>query len=79
MQLTDLGRTAAYALTHRPDFPQPFALGPKTLRWDRAEVAEWLKGCRGRVAPKPTRQKSRRQSPRLSTMVVDGVTFRRAR
>jgi predicted DNA-binding transcriptional regulator AlpA len=32
-----LGRTAAYELTHRPDFPAPICLSSRCYRWWAAE------------------------------------------
>ena len=34
-----LGRTAAYELTHRPDFPDPVPISPRCYRWWASEVA----------------------------------------
>jgi predicted DNA-binding transcriptional regulator AlpA len=33
-----LGRTAAYELTHRPEFPDPVAVSPRCYRWWASEV-----------------------------------------
>jgi predicted DNA-binding transcriptional regulator AlpA len=29
-----------------PRFPRPYAFGPKTIRFSRREVLEWVEGCR---------------------------------
>jgi predicted DNA-binding transcriptional regulator AlpA len=34
-----LGRTSAYDLTHRPDFPAPVRISPRCYRWWATEVA----------------------------------------
>ena len=33
-----LGRTAAYELTRRPDFPEPVVVSPRCYRWWASEV-----------------------------------------
>jgi len=33
-----LGRTAAYELTHRPEFPEPVPISPRCYRWWASEV-----------------------------------------
>jgi predicted DNA-binding transcriptional regulator AlpA len=33
-----LGRTAAYELTHRPEFPRPVLISPRCYRWWASEV-----------------------------------------
>jgi predicted DNA-binding transcriptional regulator AlpA len=33
-----LGRTAAYELTHRPEFPNPVPVSPRCYRWWASEV-----------------------------------------
>jgi predicted DNA-binding transcriptional regulator AlpA len=35
----NLGRTAAYQLTHRPGFPDPVTISPRCYRWWAREVA----------------------------------------
>jgi predicted DNA-binding transcriptional regulator AlpA len=37
-KLFKLGRTAAYELTHRPDFPEPVPISPRCYRWWASEV-----------------------------------------
>jgi predicted DNA-binding transcriptional regulator AlpA len=37
-ELFKLGRTAAYELTHRPDFPEPVPISPRCYRWWASEV-----------------------------------------
>jgi predicted DNA-binding transcriptional regulator AlpA len=36
--LFKLGRTAAYELTHRPEFPEPVPVSPRCYRWWASEV-----------------------------------------
>jgi predicted DNA-binding transcriptional regulator AlpA len=51
-----LGRTAAYDLTHRPDFPAHVPVSPRCYRWWASEVnafAEALRRERARPAPRP--------------------------
>lgn len=51
-----LGRTAAYELTHRPEFPDPIAISPRCYRWLPSEVAAFAATLRQR----PTRASTRR-------------------
>jgi predicted DNA-binding transcriptional regulator AlpA len=37
-KLFNLGRTAAYELTHRPDFPDPVPISSRCYRWWASEV-----------------------------------------
>jgi predicted DNA-binding transcriptional regulator AlpA len=37
-KLFNLGRTAAYELTHRPDFPEPVPISSRCYRWWASEV-----------------------------------------
>jgi predicted DNA-binding transcriptional regulator AlpA len=41
-----LGRTAAYELTHRPDFPDPVPISPRCYRWWASEVARFTAALR---------------------------------
>jgi predicted DNA-binding transcriptional regulator AlpA len=41
-----LGRTAAYELTHRDDFPVPVVISPRCYRWPAREVAVFAAGLR---------------------------------
>lgn len=41
-----LGRTAAYELTHRDDFPVPVVISPRCYRWPAGEVAAFAAGLR---------------------------------
>ncbi|MGH3159307.1 MAG: helix-turn-helix transcriptional regulator [Streptosporangiaceae bacterium] len=53
-----LGRTAAYELTHRPEFPKPVVISPRCYRWWASEVGEYAsnlsrEGVRRRNRPTP--------------------------
>jgi predicted DNA-binding transcriptional regulator AlpA len=57
-----LGRTAAYELTHRPEFPDPVPVSPRCYRWWASEVCEFAvtlrheraQGCHQRTSrPRP--------------------------
>ena len=59
--LFKLGRTAAYELTHRPEFPAPVQVSRRCLRWWASEVNEYAdtlqrEGTRRRARPATTRQ-----------------------
>jgi predicted DNA-binding transcriptional regulator AlpA len=58
-----LGRTAAYELTHRPDFPAAICLSSRCYRWWAAEVTAFAGGLRQPARP-ATRQRSRRPATR---------------
>lgn len=47
-----LGRTAAYELTHRPDFPEPVPVSPRCYRWWASEIDAFAASLRdGRTRP----------------------------
>jgi predicted DNA-binding transcriptional regulator AlpA len=47
-----LGRTAAYELTHRPEFPGPVRVSPRCYRWWASEVNAFADSLRcERAAP----------------------------
>lgn len=41
-QRVGLKRSAIYAMVARGDFPAPFKLGAKSVRWLESEVAAWM-------------------------------------
>jgi predicted DNA-binding transcriptional regulator AlpA len=67
--LFGLGRTAAYELTHRPDFPTPLRLSPRCYRWWPAEVAAFAADLRHQAQPanhgRPARQAAAQEIPEL--------------
>ncbi|MBO0803223.1 MAG: AlpA family phage regulatory protein [Nocardiopsaceae bacterium] len=54
-----LGRTAAYELTHRPEFPGPIAISPRCYRWWASEVAAFAAALRQEPA-RTSAQRTRR-------------------
>ena len=44
--LFKLGRTAAYELTHRPDFPEAVPISPRCYRWWASEVEAFADSLR---------------------------------
>jgi predicted DNA-binding transcriptional regulator AlpA len=44
--LLKLGRTAAYELTHHPDFPEPVPVSPRCYRWWASEVEAFADSLR---------------------------------
>lgn len=48
--LFELGRTAAYELTHRPDFPEPVVLSSRCYRWWASEVTAFAIAIRSENA-----------------------------
>jgi predicted DNA-binding transcriptional regulator AlpA len=58
-QIFKLGRTAAYELTHRPDFPDPVQVSARCYRWWASEVDTFTAALpreHARQAPRPTRR-----------------------
>ena len=37
-----LGRSAIYRLMREGQFPEPFRIGPGTVRWSAREIEEWV-------------------------------------
>jgi predicted DNA-binding transcriptional regulator AlpA len=68
--LFGLGRTAAYALTHRPGFPAPVTLSARCYRWWAHEVAAFAADLR-KQAPPAGQPASRR---RATYQAVPGQT-----
>ncbi len=53
--LFKLGRTAAYELTHRPDFPEPVPISPRCYRWWASEVEAFAATLRRKRSEQPPR------------------------
>jgi predicted DNA-binding transcriptional regulator AlpA len=60
--LFKLGRTAAYELTHRPEFPTPVQLSPRCLRWWASEVAAYAASLQFEGGRRAGRQMTARQA-----------------
>jgi predicted DNA-binding transcriptional regulator AlpA len=56
-QLFKLGRTAAYELTHRPDFPAPVCVSARCYRWWAGEVTAFAAAARREL---PAQRRARR-------------------
>jgi predicted DNA-binding transcriptional regulator AlpA len=41
-QMLSCGRTSAWAISHKPGFPQPARLTGRLKRWSRLDVEQWL-------------------------------------
>jgi predicted DNA-binding transcriptional regulator AlpA len=54
-ELLDVKRAQAHRLTHREDFPAPYAVTPRGFRlWKRADVALWAgRHADRRPGPRP--------------------------
>lgn len=75
-----LGRTAAYDLTHRPDFPETVRLSARCYRWWASEVDAFADTLR-RKPTQGTAQRTRRQAapdPAVAPLQITG-TVRSAR
>jgi predicted DNA-binding transcriptional regulator AlpA len=55
-----LGRTAAYELTHRPEFPEPVVVSTRCYRWWASEVDAFAASLRSKRAPSSRRSQPRR-------------------
>ncbi len=81
-RLFKLGRTAAYDLTHRPDFPAHVEISPHCYRWWASEVYEFAATLRRERAQGSTRRakKSRLPDPAIPPRRITGkVRAARAR
>jgi predicted DNA-binding transcriptional regulator AlpA len=73
--LFKLGRTAAYELTRRPEFPAPVQVSSRCLRWWAGEVNAYAaslqrEGAQRRARRTPTRQANSATPPRRITGTV---------
>lgn len=62
-----LGRTAAYELTHRPDFPDPVPISPRCYRWWASEVTAFANDLRRKPPRASSRRAARPRVPDLAT------------
>ena len=60
--LFKLGRTAAYELTHRPDFPEPVPISPRCYRWWASEVEAFAAALRRQRSEQPLRGSDTRRA-----------------
>jgi hypothetical protein len=69
--LFKLGRTAAYELTHRPDFPEPVPISSRCYRWWASEVNAYADTLRRKRPDQPagggTRRTAKPQAPHPAT------------
>ena len=71
-ELFKLGRTAAYELTHRPDFPEPVPISSRCCRWWASEVdafADSLRRKRSEQSERAggTKRAAKPQTPQPAT------------
>jgi len=66
--LFELGRTAAYELTHRPGFPEPVVISPRCYRWWASEVTAFATGIRNE------RTKARQPASHVGEQAVHPAT-----
>jgi len=79
--LFELGRTAAYELTHRPGFPEPIVISPRCYRWWASEVtafAAQLRSERSEAGRPASRSRERSARPSAPPLRING-TMRIAR
>jgi predicted DNA-binding transcriptional regulator AlpA len=65
--LFKLGRTAAYELTHRPDFPEPVPISPRCYRWWASEVEAFADSLRRNRPDQSAEGSATRRTPRPRT------------
>jgi predicted DNA-binding transcriptional regulator AlpA len=63
--LFKLGRTAAYELTHRPEFPEPVPVSSRCYRWWASEVDAYAAALRLNRSPQSggATQRARKPNP----------------
>ena len=54
-----LGRSTIYRLMRAGQFPEPFQIGPRAVRWSAGEIETWL-----RERPRATGERSRQSHSR---------------
>jgi predicted DNA-binding transcriptional regulator AlpA len=64
--LFKLGRTAAYELTHRPDFPEPVPISPR-YRWWASEVEAFADSLRRNRPDQSAGGSGTRRTPKART------------
>lgn len=72
-QLLGLSRSSVYVLIKSPDFPKPYSLTARCLRWEKLEVDAWLLSRKG-ATPEP-RMKQRKTS---NVLTINGIEFKGA-
>jgi len=59
-EIFKLGRTAAYELTHRPEFPEPVVVSTRCYRWWASEVEAFAASLRRKPAASERSRRPRR-------------------
>jgi predicted DNA-binding transcriptional regulator AlpA len=72
--LFKLGRTAAYDLTHRPEFPVPVQVSGRCLRWWASEVAAYADALQRKGAQRRTRSTTVRPAGEPSDSAARRIT-----
>jgi len=67
-----LGRSAAYELTHREDFPVPIPISARCYRWWFSEVEAYAESLRARP-PRTRRQAAARSNPNSTPKRIAGT------
>ena len=68
-----LSRSAIYLLIKSEDFPKPYSLTARSLRWEKLEVEAWLLARKG-AASTPRVKKS---TP-SNVLTINGIEFKGA-
>ena len=66
-KLFKLGRTAAYELTHRSDFPDPVPISSRCYRWWASEVDTFADGLRRKSSEQSIRADGIRRATKPQT------------
>ncbi len=78
--LLRLHRTAAYARTREPDFPDPLVISGSCYRWYTHEVLAYVDARRARkTVPRPRRGEENRSLPSVVAPAVPRVRMSRRR
>ena len=73
-ELFKLGRTAAYELTHRPEFPVPVQVSRRCLRWWASEVDAYADALQREGAERKTRQTAARPAGEATPSAARRIT-----
>jgi len=65
-----LSRSSVYVLIKSPDFPKPYSLTSRCLRWEKLEVEAWLLSRKG-AQPEPRIK----QAKASNVLTVNGIEF----
>jgi len=68
-----LSRSAIYLLIKSEDFPKPYSLTARSLRWEKLEVEAWLLARKGATSA----PRARKSAP-SNVLTINGIEFKGA-